>query len=276
MNIFSYIPETISLWGSGQTLYGISNAYQGNILNGMRNTLIGMNLMKLGCVFYSSVQTPTLMKLSLCANNALIAVKGIGDVAQGIRNHSLGQAAKGVAQVTFGVAATAAIVSLDDKVINRARIISSCVGLTLSHALTSKEDFARGKKKDAVGGLFFVLVGLALTTYMVYDTYKGLNCTPYSQSERTLSQQQCESFVESHQDELNQMDETKSESGNWTQIGAGKSKVAFFHPELPHDIIKVSLRKIFNVDDYLQIQFEQYSVRKKYSRRKQISTHCNS
>jgi hypothetical protein len=255
MSDIYYLPEAISFCGSGQAIYGIYDAYQGNILNGMGQTLIGMNLMKLGFILYSSVQTPLLMKISLCANNAMLAVKGIGNVAQGIRDDCLRQTAKGVGQVIFGVAATAAIASLDDKLINRASMISSCVGLTLSHILNCKEDYEGNKKWKAVVSLVNVLASIALITYVVFDTYNGLNCTPYPHSERTLSQQQCELFVESHQNELNQIYETKSASGNWTRIAGGKSKVAFIHPELPHGIIKVSTGS-GRTDDDLKLQFD--------------------
>lgn len=256
MSVISYIPETVSFWGSGQTIYGVCSTYQGNILDGVKHALIGMNFMKLGYALYSTVPTSDLMKLSLCVNNLAMVAQGPGNVYQGIHDQNLVQAVKGVAQVVFGVLATAVIVSLDDKVISRACSIATCIGLSVSNGLHCKEKFAGGKKHEKVEALFNFLISLALTTYVVYDIYKGLNCTPYPHSQRALSQQQCESFIQSHQDELNQIYETKSASGNWTQLGVGRSKLAFVHPELPHGIIKIPTEKQFRTDDDLKLQFD--------------------
>jgi hypothetical protein len=89
---------------------------------------------------------------------------------------------------------------------------------------------------------------------MVYAEYQDLTSRPYSQ-DTTLSRHQCESFVQSHKDELNYIYETKSETGNWKQIGRGYFKTAFTHPESPQIVIKIPNPESWHNDDDLKTGF---------------------
>ncbi len=186
--------------------------------------------------------------------NAVVAVKGIGNVVQGIRKGSLGQALDGAAQVAFGVAFTAAIASLNYRVIDRVRIISSCGGISGILAWSGIKDLEIGDKRKGAGKMLLGLAGLAVTVYMVYTAYQDLTSRPYSPPQETLSEQQCKSFVESHKDELNQIYETRFGTGDWKKLGTGGAKIAFTHPESPQTIIKIPTGWCRSADN-MQVQF---------------------
>ena len=130
--------------------------------------------------------------------------------------------------MALGVVSTAAIASLDHKVIARARDILTVGGISCALIW-------RGYKKEHGNVGFCGALGLIWTGIMVYHTFQDLT---YS-SAQGLSLQQCKSFVDSHKDELNQICKTKAEIGDWKRIGAGGSKIAFTHPEFPQAIIKI-------------------------------------
>jgi hypothetical protein len=253
MSVISFLPHAASIWGSCQTIFGISNIYQGNVLNGMKNTLIGMNLSELGYALIRPVGTPPLTKISLGVNHVVEVAKGLVNVVQGIRKRSFDQTCRGTAQMAFGVACTATIASLDDDMFIRARIIVMLSMAAVSSAIAWRgvKEFANDRK--GIGKTILGVAGFAVTAYMVYNLYKDLTWRSYS-PDGTPSLQQCESFVQSHKDELNQIYETRGEIGGWKKIGEGWSKIALIHPESPHIMIKIPNRLGRTSDDML-LQF---------------------
>lgn len=223
----------------------LSSYVSSGFFNEVKWTLAEMNLIALGSYFSDRSDAQAMTKLPLYANIAAFALKGI-------QTESLSQTMRCVAKVALGIAGTAAIAYLDHKVIARARNILTCGGISGAIVWSGVKEIKqtwKGIDKILVG-----LVGLAATTYMVYNTYTDLSW--WISSPGALSMEKCQSFVQSHQDEINQIYETKAGIGDWKRTDSGRSKIAFTHPELPQAIIKIPTYSPFRSADDLKLHFD--------------------
>lgn len=229
------IPTAITYFGTKETIHETAKISE-NLLQGAQKTLIGLTAINLGTRWLdlNEAMPQELMKYSLCAGMGTMAVKGISDFVQGIKERNIFEVLKASAKVTIGTAGALIIDALDSKVV---LVAQQALLLSLASFYSSKsgiQDFKQGNHKKGICKILLGLGGFACSTYYVCDAFKIPlpNNLTYEQSK----------FLSEHESEIDHIYTNHKETGSWKKLGEGISKAAYVHPDQPDTLVKFPTR----------------------------------
>ncbi|HEV8052375.1 MAG TPA: hypothetical protein VGP47_07765 [Parachlamydiaceae bacterium] len=238
-------PSIMTAAGIGGTMLGANMLAEGHIVSGTQAVFLGITSLNLGgrCQGLNPQSHANLMKCALLAGTGVIGIEGASRFERGINHKDSAEIIKGGIQTVAGMAGTALLYSLDARIIV---VTHQALGLALTSSCVAKlgfNDLVRGchikgisKMVLGVGGVF----SAASYAYYEYNQMFSAQKTPLvsNVASETLTEDQIE-FLKTHNDEIEEIYETKKLSGNWKLFGSGASKKAYTHEKLPGMLIKI-------------------------------------
>lgn len=264
--------------GMGATIEGFLNIGDGDLVPGARKIVGGLTLTNFGARYlgFNNTMPQDLLKYSLCEGVALIALKGISHITDGLSDRNFFQIVKGAAQSAIGITGFFYLESLGSKVY---LVAHQTLLLTLASTCIAKSglsDFAKEKYKVGIGKLLLGMGGLAGAGYYAYKEFfdqefddldrSVLDASIFAQNMQNQSNFHQTAPVAEDLDNLDLLapdasvreqnivlsthkDEIKHILANYEEppgssiekLGRGASKQVYWYPkELPGSIIKIS------------------------------------
>jgi len=239
MTATNYNPISLVWNGSSDIFSGSAAIASGNIFQGMRRVFSGLTATNLGghLIGLDPAFCSGLMKLSLVLGSWKGFFAGVSQIGSGLMQKNLTEITQGATRSTASAAIAVFLGSLDSRML---KIGHEALTVALCGSWIAKlgfRDLAKKRYLQGSGKILLGIGGIATAAYYffshtgIHKKFLSLDSTPLSANEMD--------FLQAHREEIEWMYKYREVTGNWSELGSGKSKITFEHPELPGKIIKI-------------------------------------